>query len=62
MKFSAWRPDREPERNWHKLFVRNSKGTEATLSGWKPGKLTLKPGIDLVRKVWEVWKTEMAFD
>ena len=42
--------------------VRNSKGTEATPSGWKPGKLTLKPGPDLVGKVWEVWKTDMAFD
>ena len=42
--------------------VRNSKGTEATPSGWKPGKLTLKPGPDLVGKVWEVWKTGMAFD
>jgi len=43
-------------------LVRNSKGTEATPSGWKPGKMTLKPGPDLVGKVWEVWKTEMAFD
>jgi peroxiredoxin (alkyl hydroperoxide reductase subunit C) len=43
-------------------LVRNSKGTEATPSGWKSGKATLKPGPDLVGKVWEVWKTEMAFD
>jgi alkyl hydroperoxide reductase subunit AhpC len=42
--------------------VRNSKGTEATPSGWRPGKITLKPGPDLVGKVWEVWKPEMAFD
>ncbi|MBN2078811.1 MAG: redoxin domain-containing protein [Spirochaetes bacterium] len=42
--------------------VRNSKGTEAMPSGWKPGKMTLKPGPDLVGKVWEVWKTDMAFD
>jgi alkyl hydroperoxide reductase subunit AhpC len=42
--------------------VRQSKGTEATPSGWKPGKLTLKPGPDLVGRVWEVWKTHMAFD
>jgi alkyl hydroperoxide reductase subunit AhpC len=42
--------------------IRNSKGTEATPSGWKPGKMTLKPGPDLVGKVWEVWKTDMAFD
>ena len=43
-------------------LVRKSKGKEATPSGWKPGKMTLKPGPDLVGKVWEVWKTDMAFD
>lgn len=43
-------------------LIRGSKGTEATPAGWKPGKITLKPGPELVGKVWEVWKTEMAFD
>jgi len=43
-------------------LVRNSKGTEATPSGWRPGKMTLKPGPDLVGKVWQVWKTDNAFD
>lgn len=43
-------------------LVRESKGRQATPSGWKPGKMTLKPGPDLVGKVWEVWKTDMAFD
>jgi len=43
-------------------LVRETKGAEATPSGWKPGKMTLKPGADLVGKVWEQWKTEMAFD
>lgn len=42
--------------------VRASKGSEATPSGWKPGKLTLKPGPDLVGKVWEVWKPSMESD
>ena len=42
--------------------IRKTKGAEATPSGWKPGKQTLKPGPDLVGKVWEVWKTKMAFD
>ncbi len=42
-------------------LVRNTKGAEATPSGWEPGKVTLKPGPDLVGKVWEVWKTDMAF-
>ena len=43
-------------------LVRETKGAEATPSGWQPGKVTLKPGPDLVGKVWEVWKTGMAFD
>jgi alkyl hydroperoxide reductase subunit AhpC len=43
-------------------LVRASKGTEATPSGWKPGKKTLKPGPDMVGNVWKEWKTEMAFD
>lgn len=43
-------------------LVRKSKGGEATPSGWKPGKKTLKPGPELVGKVWEVWNTDMAFD
>jgi len=37
-------------------LVRNSGGKEATPAGWEPGKPTLKPGPDLVGKVWEVWK------
>lgn len=35
--------------------VRKTKGAEATPAGWEPGKKTLKPGPDLVGKVWEVW-------
>ena len=41
--------------------VRASKGAEATPSGWRPGKPTLKPGPDLVGKVWKVWKPDEAF-
>ena len=40
-------------------LVRETGGKEATPSGWKPGKLTLKPGPDLVGKVWEVWDPSM---
>jgi len=29
---------------------------EATTSGWTPGQITLKPGPDLVGKVWMAWK------
>jgi peroxiredoxin (alkyl hydroperoxide reductase subunit C) len=43
-------------------LVRETKGAEATPSGWRPGKATLKPGISLVGKVWKEWKTEQAFD
>ena len=42
--------------------VRKTKGAEATPSGWRPGKLTLKPGPDLVGNVWKVWKTSMEND
>lgn len=42
--------------------VRASEGTEATPSGWRPGKQTLKPGPQLVGNVWKEWKTESAFD
>lgn len=30
---------------------------EVTPAGWEPGKTTLKPGPDLVGKVWQVWQT-----
>ncbi len=43
-------------------LVRQTGGAEATPSGWKPGKETLKPGVDLVGKVWEKWTTDKAFD
>jgi alkyl hydroperoxide reductase subunit AhpC len=43
-------------------LIRKTKGAEATPSGWRPGKKTLKPGIDLVGKVWQEWETSMAFD
>lgn len=43
-------------------LVRESKGTQATPSGWRPGKQTLKPGPGLVGKVWEVWSVDKAFD
>ena len=36
--------------------VRKTKGAEACPAGWEPGDLTLKPGPDLVGKVWKVWK------
>jgi peroxiredoxin (alkyl hydroperoxide reductase subunit C) len=34
---------------------------EVMPSRWQPGKVTLKPGPDLVGKMWKVWKPEMAF-
>ncbi|MCC6862903.1 MAG: redoxin domain-containing protein [Bryobacterales bacterium] len=43
-------------------LVRESKGTQATPSGWRPGKPTLKPGPDLVGNVWKEWNTSLAFD
>ena len=36
--------------------VRATGGKEVTPSGWEPGKKVLKPGIDLVARIWEHWK------
>lgn len=34
---------------------------EATPSGWQPGQPTITPSPELVGKVWEVWKPEIAY-
>ena len=44
------------------LLIREPEGAETTISGWRLGKATLKPGIDLVGKVWKEWKTDQDFD
>ena len=44
-----------------KAFQHVRKTGEATPSGWQPGKTTLRPGSDLVRKVGKAWKSDMAF-
>jgi len=41
-------------------LVRESKGSQATPAEWQPGGETLKPGPDLVGKVWKVWKPNVA--
>lgn len=33
---------------------------EVMPSGWQPGKPTLKPGVGLAGRVWEVWKPEAS--
>jgi peroxiredoxin (alkyl hydroperoxide reductase subunit C) len=38
--------------------VRKTQGAEACPAEWLPGKDTLKPGPDLVGKVWKVWQPE----
>jgi len=43
-------------------LVRESGGTEATPSGWRPGKKTLKPSLELVGNVWKVWSVSEAFE
>jgi len=43
-------------------LVRESGGTQATPSGWKPGKKVLQPGEALVGNVWQEWKVEEAFN
>jgi peroxiredoxin (alkyl hydroperoxide reductase subunit C) len=41
-----------------KAFQHVVETGEVTPAGWEPGKTTLKPGPDLVGKVWEVWKVD----
>lgn len=35
---------------------------EATPSGWHPGGKTLKPGPELVGKVWKEWSTKDSYE
>jgi len=42
-------------------YVQTHEG-EATPAGWEPGKLTLKPGEDLVGKVCQIWAPEWLFN
>jgi alkyl hydroperoxide reductase subunit AhpC len=44
-----------------KGFQHNRATGEMIPSGWQPGKMTLKPDPELAGKVWQIWKTEMAF-
>jgi len=52
-------------RNFHELVrqvkaYQHSRETgEVMPAGWQPGKPTLKPGPDLVGKVWKVWKVDL---
>ncbi len=39
-----------------KAYQLNSTTGEVIPAGWQPGKATLKPGPDLVGKVWKQWK------
>jgi peroxiredoxin (alkyl hydroperoxide reductase subunit C) len=39
-------------------LVREAAGSEATPSGWQPGKKTLKPGPELVGNVWKEWNVK----
>ena len=43
-------------------LVRESGGTNATPSGWQPGKPVLEPNEDLVGKVYTKWSTDNAFN
>ncbi len=42
-------------------LVHETGGAEVTPSGWHKGDKTLKPGIDLVGKVWEQWTVEDSY-
>lgn len=42
--------------------VRENNKSKATPSECRPSKQKLKPGPDLVDKVWEIWNVSEAFD
>jgi len=47
-----------------KAFQHHQSTGELMPSGWQPGKPTLPPETETLKragKVWEIWKTEMAF-
>lgn len=41
-----------------KAYQHSRETGEVMPAGWQPGKPTLKPGPDLVGKVWKVWKVD----
>jgi peroxiredoxin (alkyl hydroperoxide reductase subunit C) len=43
-------------------LVRESKGANATPSGWSKGKPVLSPSPELVGHVWEKWNVKLACD
>jgi len=43
-----------------KAYQHSRATGEVMPAGWQPGKPTLKPGPDLVGKVWTVWKVDNA--
>jgi len=43
-------------------FQHVRKTGEVTPAGWRPGKATIKPGPELVGKIWKTWQTKQAFD
>jgi peroxiredoxin (alkyl hydroperoxide reductase subunit C) len=43
-------------------LVRASGGTQATPSGWRPGRPVLTPGPALVGRVWSQWQVGLAKD
>lgn len=42
-----------------KAFQHVAATGEVTPSGWEPGQTVLKPGPDLVGRVWEKWRPDM---
>lgn len=43
-------------------LVRKTQGAEVTPSGWQEGGKTLKPGIDLVGRVWDQWTVKDSYE
>lgn len=43
-------------------LVRASAGKETAPAEWKPGKPTLKPGIEMIGNTWQVWQVSQAYN
>jgi hypothetical protein len=54
----TWQPGLEAAWGFSCLVEANGRRGEVCPSGWQPGKPTLKPGPQLVGKVYQIWKPE----
>ena len=44
----------------HAFQIVREQGEEFTPADWKPGMMVLKPAVELVGRVWEMWKPDRS--